>query len=188
VHIVYVVRLITSDETYLLFPLLFRLLLLQQPAIGCCWRCLTGRDLEKHKTRGQQPRVFVFQRRKCMAVRGVRGATVIVEDREDLILSATRELLLAIQEANPTMQTAEVGSIFFTVSDDISATYPALAARQLGWTQVPMLCAREIPVPNSLRRCIRILLHWNTELSQEDIHHVYLGEAASLRPDLSVIS
>ena len=113
---------------------------------------------------------------------------MIVEDREDLILSATRELLLAIQEANPTMHTAEVGSIFFTVSEDISATYPALAARQLGWTQVPMLCAREIPVPNSLRRCIRILLHWNTELSQEDIHHVYLGEAASLRPDLSVIS
>ena len=123
-----------------------------------------------------------------MAIRGIRGATVIEEDREELVLSATRDLLLAIQEANPTLRVEELASIFFTVSEDISSTYPALAARQLGWTHVPMLCAREIPVPNSLKRCIRILLHWNTELSQEKIHHIYLGEAASLRPDLSLVS
>jgi chorismate mutase len=117
-------------------------------------------------------------------VRGVRGATVVGEDNPEAIQTATRELLQAIMTANPDLKVEDLASAFFTVTDDLKSTYPALAARQLGWVQVPMLCAREIPVPNGMPRCIRILLHWNTTLSQEDIQHVYLGAAASLRPDL----
>ncbi len=119
-------------------------------------------------------------------VQGVRGATVAAEDSVEAILSATRQLLEAILEANPGLQPDEIGSIFFTVTDDLQSTYPALAARQMGWTQTPMLCAREIPVPGALPRCIRVLIHWNTSRPQSAIRHVYSGAAASLRPDLSV--
>jgi chorismate mutase len=70
------------------------------------------------------------------------------------------------------------------MTDDLTSAFPAEAARQLGWTQVPLMCSREIPVPGSLPRCIRVLLQWNTDLPQDDINHVYLGEAAILRPDL----
>jgi chorismate mutase len=94
-------------------------------------------------------------------------------------------LLLAIIEANPTLEFEEVASAIFTVTSDLTATYPAEAARGLGWTQVPLLCTQEILVPGSLLRCIRVLLHWNTELPQSAIQPVYLGAAASLRPDLT---
>ena len=119
-----------------------------------------------------------------MAIRGIRGATVIEEDREELVLSATRDLLLAIQEANPTLRVEELASIFFTVSEDISSTYPALAARQLGWLDVPLLCTNEIPVQDSLPLCVRILVNWNTPIAQKDIVHIYIKEAIQLRPDL----
>jgi chorismate mutase len=72
----------------------------------------------------------------------------------------------------------------FTTTEDLSTAYPAQAAREMGWGEVPMICSQEIPVPDGLPRCIRVLLEWNTELSQHEIHHVYLGAAASLRPDL----
>jgi len=120
-----------------------------------------------------------------MAVRGIRGATVATEDRPEVVSAATRELLLAMMEANPTLQAADIASAFFTVTEDIQSAHPAKAARELGWDQVPMLCAREIPVPGSLPLCIRVLLQWNTELPQHAVRHVYLGQAASLRPDLS---
>jgi chorismate mutase len=119
-----------------------------------------------------------------MAVRGIRGATVATEDRPEAVSAATRELLLAMMEANPTLQAADIASAFFTVTEDIRSAHPAKAARELGWDQVPMLCAREIPVPGSLPLCIRVLLNWNTELPQRAVRHVYLGQAASLRPDL----
>lgn len=119
-----------------------------------------------------------------MAVRGVRGATVARENRAESILSATIELLEAIQAANPGLRPEELASAIFTVTQDLSAVYPAQAARQIGWTQVPMLCAQEIPVAGSLPRCIRVLLHWNTKLPSEEVSHVYLGAAACLRPDL----
>lgn len=119
-----------------------------------------------------------------MAVRGVRGATIAAEDRIEAILAATRELLEALVQANPSMKTVDIASALFTVSADLSAAYPASAARQMGWVEVPLVCAQEIPVPGGLERCIRILIHWNTDLSQAEIHHVYLGEAARLRPDL----
>ena len=120
-----------------------------------------------------------------MSLRGIRGATTVIADEPDLILAATRELLEAILDANDSMKPEDVGSALFTVTDDLAATFPAQAARQMGWGLVPMLCAREIPVPNSLPRVIRVLVHWNTTLSQQEIHHVYLGEATSLRPDLN---
>ena len=119
-----------------------------------------------------------------MPVRGVRGATVVDNDNAQEIIAATNELLSAILDANPTLQTADLASAFFTVTDDLGSAYPARAARELGWVDVPLMCAREIPVPGGLERCIRVLLHWNTGLPQETIHHVYLGAAANLRPDL----
>ena len=121
-----------------------------------------------------------------MTIRGIRGAVTSPADTPEDILTATRELLQAILAANPELETEAIGSVFFTVTDDLAAIHPALAARQLGWTDVPLMCAREIPVPGSLPRTIRVLLHWNTELPQGAIRHVYLGAAAVLRPDQSV--
>ena len=120
-----------------------------------------------------------------MTIRGIRGGTVANDDSPSEILSAARGLLEAIMEANPTLLPEDIASIIFTVTDDLSSVYPAKAARQLGWLVTPLLCAREIPVPGSLHRCIRVLIHWNTDLPQPSVKHVYLGEAASLRPDLS---
>jgi chorismate mutase len=95
-------------------------------------------------------------------------------------------LLQAILVANPTLKTADLASVFFTVTDDLVSAYPARAARELGWENVPLMCSREIPVPGSLSRCIRVLLHWNTDLPQHAIYHVYLGASAELRPDLNL--
>lgn len=119
-----------------------------------------------------------------MPVRGIRGATTVCEDEAGAVLSATRELLLAICRANPSLQPEDIASIFFTVTDDIHAAYPAQAARALGWGEVPLMDAREIPVPGSLPCCIRVLVLWNTDLAQNDIQHVYQREAVQLRPDL----
>ena len=119
-----------------------------------------------------------------MTIRGIRGATTVLADQPDLILQATRELLEAILDANFEMEPAEVASAIFTVTDDLRSTFPAQAARQMGWEMVPMLCAREIPVPDSLPRVIRVLVHWNTEIPQSEIRHVYLRDAVKLRPDL----
>jgi len=119
-----------------------------------------------------------------MSIRGIRGATTVPADEPDLILEATRELLESILEANPGMKPEEVGSALFTVTDDLASTFPAQAARQMGWGLVPMMCAREIPVPGSLRRVIRVLVHWNTETPQNEITHLYLRDAVKLRPDL----
>jgi chorismate mutase len=125
-------------------------------------------------------------RSHLMPTRGIRGAVTSEADTPEAILAASCELLQGILAANPALQTEDIGSVFFTVTDDLAAVHPALAARQLGWTDVPLLCAREIPVPGSLPRTIRVLLHWNTELPQGAIRHVYLGAAAVLRPDHSV--
>ena len=121
-----------------------------------------------------------------MNMRGVRGATVASQDQPEIILSATCELLQAVLNANPQINTADLASAWFTVTDDLKSVHPAKAARQLGWTQVPLMCSLEIPVPGALERCIRVLLHWNTDLPQSAIRHVYLGAAASLRPDLNM--
>lgn len=120
-----------------------------------------------------------------MPVRGVRGAIDVPDDRSESILAATQELLSAMLEANPTLRSEDLASGIFTTTEDLSAAYPAQAAREMGWDGVPMICSREIPVPGGLARCIRVLLQWNTDLPQGSILHVYLGAAASLRPDLS---
>jgi chorismate mutase len=122
-----------------------------------------------------------------MPIRGVRGAIQVEENSVEAIADATRTLIAALFEANPNLEPADLASVFFTLTEDLQATYPAFAARDLpGWESVPLLCSQEIPVPTSLARCLRILMHWNTELSQAEISHVYLGAAASLRPDLTV--
>jgi chorismate mutase len=118
-----------------------------------------------------------------MSTRGVRGATVASANEAEAILAATRELLLAIRNANPSMQTEDLASILFTVSDELDAVYPAQAVHQLEWPGIPLICAREIPVPGGLSNCIRVLIHWNTDLPQNEIIHIYMKEAARLRPD-----
>ena len=119
-----------------------------------------------------------------MPIRGIRGASTVTADEPDLILQATRELLEEILAENEDMQPEDIASAIFTVTDDLVSTFPAQAARQMGWGLVPMLCGREIPVPGSLSRVIRVLVHWNTELAQSEIKHVYLHDAVKLRPDL----
>lgn len=119
-----------------------------------------------------------------MACRGVRGATTVTADDRDEILLATRQLLALMIRQNE-IDTTEVASAQFTVTTDLSAEFPALAARQLGWIEVPLLCGYEITVERSLPRCIRVLLHWNTEKPQSEIQHFYLHDAVKLRPDLS---
>ena len=119
-----------------------------------------------------------------MPIRGIRGATTVIADEPDLILQATRELLEEILAENEGMRTEDIASALFTVTDDLASTFPAQGARQMGWGLVPMMCAREIPVPGSLPRVIRVLVHWNTKVSQQEITHVYLRDAVKLRPDL----
>lgn len=114
--------------------------------------------------------------------RGVRGATTVKENTADAILAATRELLHAIVQSNK-MHPDDIASVYFTTTIDLDATYPALAARQLGWTDVALLCGHEMNVPGSLPLCIRVLIHWNTTRTAKEINHIYLHEAKSLRPD-----
>lgn len=116
--------------------------------------------------------------------RGVRGATTVVENNVLEILAATRELLAMMIRLNG-IEAEDVASGIFTTTQDLVAVYPATAARQLGWMSVPLLCGHEMAVPDGLPRCVRILLHWNTDRSQDEIHHVYLKEAVQLRPDQS---
>ncbi|HEX9037725.1 MAG TPA: chorismate mutase [Ktedonobacterales bacterium] len=119
------------------------------------------------------------------ACRGIRGATTATANEREAILAATRELLDRVVERNQFVP-EDVAAVFFTVTDDLDAEYPALAARQLGWTGTPLLCAREIPVPTAaVRRCVRVLLLVNTERSNAEMVHVYLREAVALRPDIA---
>jgi chorismate mutase len=119
-----------------------------------------------------------------MAVRGIRGAITVTADRPDLILEAVEELLSVILRENPSLRSADIGSVIFSMTADLISVFPAQAARQMGWGDVPLFCTQEIPVPNSLPKCIRVLIHWNTRLSQDKIKHVYLHDAIRLRPDI----
>ncbi len=118
--------------------------------------------------------------------RGIRGAITVTENSKDEILAATRELLYTIIKHNVVMP-EDVASAYFTVTTDIDAQYPATAARQFGWFDVPLLCGYEISVPGGLPLCIRVLMHWNTTKSPKEIVHVYLREATRLRPDKEMI-
>ncbi len=119
-----------------------------------------------------------------MTCRGIRGATCAEINEEKAILEATRQLLERIVAAND-VSLDDVASAIFTATPDLDAAYPARAARQMGWTRVPLLCMQEMAVADTLPRCIRVLIHWNTERAQDQIRHVYLGEARALRPDLA---
>ena len=121
-----------------------------------------------------------------MMCRGVRGATTADDNSREAVLTATRQLLALVIRQNG-IEPTDVASAIFTTTVDLDAEFPALAARQLGWFDVPLLCTHEIDVPGSLRRCIRVLLHWNTNKPQNEINHVYVKEATRLRPDISEV-
>ncbi len=114
--------------------------------------------------------------------RGVRGATTVERNTREAILRGTRELLTQMIEANG-IHPDDVASAIFTTTPDLKAEYPALAARQLGWHDVALLCTHEMAVPHGLKHCIRVLLHWNTDKLASEIQHVYIKGAVKLRPD-----
>mgnify|MGYP006287305949 FL=1 len=118
-----------------------------------------------------------------MGYRGIRGAITVDVNSRDEILAETRTLLRAIVEANG-IQVADLASVIFTATADLDAVYPAVAARAMGWTAVPLLCMQEMAVLGSLPQCIRVLMHWNTDREPSDVRHVYLKGARALRPDL----
>jgi chorismate mutase len=124
--------------------------------------------------------------RRPLVCRGVRGATTSSGNKPDEILAATRELLYVLIRTN-SIHPDDVASVVFTTTADLDATYPALAARQLGWYDVALLCGHEMAVPDGLGHCIRVLIHWNTARTPREIHHVYLREAQSLRPDRTTL-
>ncbi len=117
-----------------------------------------------------------------IACRGIRGAITVEANEADLILDATRQLLVRLVEANQ-IDPDDVASVIFSSTSDLNATFPALAARQFGWTGVALFDCQEIDVPGALPRCIRVLIHWNTDRRPGDIKHIYLREASILRPD-----
>src|SRR5258706_224546 len=115
-------------------------------------------------------------------LRGLRGATTAAANTSEAILQATEELLRALRSANGFVP-EDVESAIFTSSPDLTAEYPARAARRLGWTEVPLLGTAEVAVPRGLPRCIRVLLHFYTAKPPGALKHTYLREAAKLRPD-----
>lgn len=117
-------------------------------------------------------------------VRGIRGAINIAENTKQAITSATKELLEEMLRENE-LPSEDIASIFFTVTTDINAEFPALAARELNLTWVPLFCCTEINVSGSMPMVIRILIHANTTKGQREIKHIYLREAVRLRPDLT---
>lgn len=129
--------------------------------------------------------LFSVQTRKgvAMGYRGIRGAITVDANTRDAMLTATRRLLRSMIEANG-VQVEDLASVIFTATSDLDAVYPAVAARAMGWTEVPLLCMQEMAVVGSLRRCIRVLMHWNTDREAADVRHVYLEGARVLRPDL----
>lgn len=118
-----------------------------------------------------------------MLMRGARGAITVSEDTEEAIIQGTTELLRAMIEAND-IQEEMVASVLFTATPDLSACYPAAAARALGWRNTALLGFQEIHVPDGLQFCVRILIHWNTNMSLDEVEHIYLRGAQILRPDL----
>jgi chorismate mutase len=115
--------------------------------------------------------------------RGIKGATTVERNSREDILNATIELLQRMVDLNQ-FTPDDVASALFTTTTDLNAEFPAVAARQMGWTDVPLCCAHELDVPGSLRMCLRILLHVNTDKRAQEINHVYIRGAQVLRPDL----
>ena len=118
-------------------------------------------------------------------VRAIRGATTVENNDAVEMHRETEKLLVEIVEKNK-LKEEDIISIIFTVTNDLDATFPAIAARNLGWTSVALMCTNEIPVPGSLEKCIRVLLHFNTNKRNDEIRHIYLNAAKVLRPDIKV--
>ncbi len=118
-----------------------------------------------------------------MAVRAVRGATQVEHNTREAILEGTAELIRAVLERNSLSATSLI-SVVFTATPDLTAEFPAYAARELGFTDVPLLCATEIDVPGAMPRVLRLLAHVDTDRRRDEVHHVYLHGAAALRRDL----
>lgn len=116
-------------------------------------------------------------------LRGIRGAITVERDEPELILAATERLLREIVARNR-FDPEDVASALFTVTPDLQSEFPAAAARRMGWTYVPLLNFNEIAVPGRLQRCVRVMVHINTDVPQRAIEHVYLEGAEILRPDL----
>jgi chorismate mutase len=140
-------------------------------------------DYHSSFLQSEPARIGSGRRETSVPVRGIRGAIDVDANTADAIRDATQRLLSAMCAANGTAVTSVI-SAFFTVTTDLNAAFPAAAARALGWTDVPLLDAQEIEVPGSMPRVIRVLLHVETDQSRDDVEHVYLGRAVSLRPDL----
>ena len=120
-----------------------------------------------------------------MPVRGIRGATVAAADTSEAIRAATRELMLALIEANG-LVAEDIASVIFTLTPDLTAEAPARAARELGWSEAALMCMAEMNAAGGLERCIRVLIHWNSDRRPNESHHVYLHAAGQLRPDRAV--
>ena len=112
--------------------------------------------------------------------RGIRGATRASGNTADEIYGATKELLTALIESNQ-LEESKVATVFFTVTEDLDAVFPAAAARQLGWNSTALMCAREIPVPDSMLGCIRVLILYNTDTPQSEVTNIYLNGTDALR-------
>jgi len=117
-------------------------------------------------------------------MRGIRGAITVEADESAAIVAATKRLLCAMVERND-VELDDIASVLFSLTPDVRAVFPALGARELGWVHVPMLHFTEIDVPGALGRCIRVLMHVNTQRALDEIEHVYLDGAVVLRPDLT---
>lgn len=124
---------------------------------------------------------------RAMLTRGIRGATTVESNSPEAILEATKELLAAMMKTNE-IEVDYVASAFFTATPDLNAEFPALAARELGWTHVALMCGHEMNKPGGLPMCLRIMLHVNTDKAAQDVKHVYLRGARVLRPDIDPIS
>jgi chorismate mutase len=121
-----------------------------------------------------------------MQFRGVRGATTVTEDSAEAIWAATRELLEALITENG-IEEDDVASVIFTTTPDLTAAYPAKAARDMGWSSVALIGAQEMAVTGGLKLCIRILIHWNTTKGNAELKHLYFREAVALRPDIAAL-
>ncbi|HTA75422.1 MAG TPA: chorismate mutase [Gemmatimonadaceae bacterium] len=121
-----------------------------------------------------------------MRLRAIRGAITVDRDAPELVYAATRELLSEIIARNG-VDLDHIISVIFTVTPDLTSAFPAMAARSMGWLDVPLLCTMEIPVPGAMAHCIRVLLHVESDRQRSAIQHVYLGDAQSLRPDISEV-
>lgn len=117
-------------------------------------------------------------------IRGVRGATTVTVNESSAILEATEQLALAMIEAND-IEPDAIASVIVSTTPDVTAVFPARAIRSIeGWTFVPVMCTHEMDVAGAIEKCIRIMMHVNTQKGQQDIQHIYQNEAIKLRPDL----